>query len=430
MRRLAIPVALLAAILVVAPAAAASTTRVSVRSNGTEGNSGSYLPSISSISRSGRYVAFASAASNLVAGDTNGFHDVFVRDRSTGKTSRVSVDSNGKQGKSFSDYPSISADGRYVAFESEASNLVAGDTNGTRDVFVRDRSTGKTTRVSVKSNGKQGKGLSSYPTISADGRYVAFTSEASNLVAGDTNDREDIFVHDRVTKKTTRVSVRSSGTEGNDHSEGASISADGRYIAFVSLSSNLVAGDTNDQVDTFVHDRVTKKTTRVNVKSDGKQGEQGSINYPSISADGRYVAFMYRGEDLVAGDTKGFTDIFVRDRVAKETTRVSVKSDGTEGNGDSVSPAISAAGRYVAFISLSSNLVAGDTNDSSDVFVHDRVTGKTRRVSVTSEGAEANGDSISPAISADGRVVAFDSYAPDLVADDTNDTLDVFVRVR
>jgi Tol biopolymer transport system component len=249
-------------------------------------------------------------------------------------------------------------------------------------------------------------------------------------VAGDTNDREDIFVHDRVTKKTTRVSVRSSGTEGNDHSEGASISADGRYIAFVSLSSNLVAGDTNDQVDTFVHDRVTKKTTRVNVKSDGKQGEQGSINYPSISADGRYVAFMYRGEDLVAGDTKGFTDIFVRDRVAKETTRVSVKSDGTEGNGDSVSPAISAAGRYVAFISLSSNLVAGDTNDSSDVFVHDRVTGKTRRVSVTSEGAEANGDSISPAISADGRVVAFDSYAPDLVADDTNDTLDVFVRVR
>jgi Tol biopolymer transport system component len=194
MRRLAIPVALLAAILVAAPAAAASTTRVSVKSNGTEGNGNSGSPSIS---RTGRYVAFVSAASNLVAGDTNARDDVFVRDRSTGKTKRVSVKSDGKQGNGDSEDPSISADGRFVAFESGASNLVAGDTNDAFDVFVRDRVGRKTTRVSVKSNGKQANGTSFNPSISADGRYVAFWSGASNLVAGDTNDAQDVFVRAR-----------------------------------------------------------------------------------------------------------------------------------------------------------------------------------------------------------------------------------------
>jgi Tol biopolymer transport system component len=428
MRRLAIPVALLAAILVAAPAAAASTTRVSVKSDGKQANGSS---SDSSISANGRYVAFDSVASNLVAKDTNGTVDVFVRDRSTGKTKRVSVRSDGKQGKGYSYSPSISANGRYVAFVSGAKNLVARDTNGTEDIFVHDRVTKKTTRVSVKSNGKEANGGNSFdPSISADGRVVAFESDASNLVARDTNGRDDVFVHDRVTKKTTRVSVKSNGKQGTGgNSFSPSISADGRYVAFTSFAPNLVAKDTNGRLDVFVHDRVTKKTTRVSVTSDGAEGTGESLR-PSISANGRYVAFPSYASDLVAGDEKGFVDVFVRDRVAKKTTRVSVRSDGAEGTGESYEPSISADGRHVAFMSYATNLVAGDTNEAGDVFVHDRVTGKTSRVSVTSDGTEGNGGNSSFAsISANGRFVAFMSQA-DLVAEDTNEVGDIFVRAR
>ena len=192
---------------------AGTTTRVSVRSNGTQGND---FSAEASISATGRFVAFDSPASNLVSEDTNNTIDVFVHDRKTGQTTRVSVASDGTQGNEFSDAPSISASGRYVAFFSLASNLVSGDTNGTGDVFVHDRKTGQTTLVSVASDGTQANGGSVHASISANGRYVAFQSEASNLVSGDTNNTIDVFVHDRVTGQTTLVSVHSNGTQGND----------------------------------------------------------------------------------------------------------------------------------------------------------------------------------------------------------------------
>jgi Tol biopolymer transport system component len=264
--------------------------------------------------------------------------------------------------------PSISADGRYVAFHSDASNLVPGDTNGTWDIFVHDRLTGQTTRVSVASDGTQGNNGSGDPSISADGRYVAFTSEASNLVPGDTNGTWDIFVHDRVTGQTTRVSVASDGSEGYGSSFSSSISADGRYVAFSSWASNLVPGDTNGWADVFVHDRVTGQTTRVSVASDGTEGNHVSL-LPSISADGRYVAFSSWASNLVPGDTNEVQDIFVHDRLTGQTSRVSVASGGTEGNGASEFPSISADGRYVAFYSAASNLVPGDTNGTWDIFV-------------------------------------------------------------
>jgi Tol biopolymer transport system component len=224
----------------------------------------------------------------------------------------VSVASDSTQGNDNSWDPSISADGRYVAFFSHASNLVPGDTNNTLDVFVHDRLTGQTTRVSVASDGTEGNGDSFVGSISADGRYVAFASWASNLVPGDTNGRSDIFVHDRVTGQTTRVSVASDGTEGNGDSWGCpSISADGRYVAFASWASNLVPGDTNGRSDIFVHDRVTGQTTRVSVASDGTEGNGDSWWRPSISADGRYVAFPSYASNLVPGDTNGWADIFV-----------------------------------------------------------------------------------------------------------------------
>jgi Tol biopolymer transport system component len=433
---------LLACLLVVpaslaptASAATGATTRVSVASGGTQANNISHA---SAISADGRYVAFQSLASNLVAGDTNGVRDVFVHDQVTGVTTRISVASggtqaNGESGASGVPYvtTAISADGRYVAFQSLASNLVAGDTNGVQDVFVHDRVTGDTTRVSVDSSGTQATGVSWSSAISADGRYVAFYSPASNLVAGDTNGMSDVFVHDRVTGDTTRVSVASSGTQADDYSGSPAISADGRYVAFASSASNLVAGGDTALLsqDIFIHDRVSGATTRVSVGTGGTQANNIS-QAPKISADGRYVAFYSAASNLVAGDTNARTDVFVRDRVTGVTTRVSVATSGAQANGSSYVCGISGDGRYVAFYSAASNLVAGDTNGTYDVFVRDRVTGATTRVSVAPSGAQSNGSSSVPAISGDGRYVVFESAASNLVAGDTNAKTDVFVRDR
>jgi Tol biopolymer transport system component len=408
------------------------TTRVSVASDGTQADDGS---GSANISADGRYVAFGSSADNLVSGDTNEAYDIFVHDRQTRQTTRVSVASDGTQANNYSTSPNISADGRYVAFQSHANNLVSGDTNSATDVFVHDQQTRQTTRVSVASDGSQADYSSTDPSISADGRFVAFQSEANNLVSSDTNGRADVFVHDRQTGQTTRVSVASDGSQANSWSENPSISADGRFVAFVSWGSNLVSGDTNIWGDVFVHDRQTRQTTRVSVASDGTQADDGSGS-ANISADGRYVAFGSSADNLVSGDTNGESDMFVHDRQTRQTTRVSVASDGTQANGYSRSPSISADGRYVAFQSHANNLVSGDTNSATDVFVHDRQTGQTTRVSVASDSTQANANpgvillSIGPSISSNGRYVAFGSSADNLVSGDTNRVMDVFVRDR
>jgi Tol biopolymer transport system component len=405
------------------------TQRLSVASDGTEGNAISISPSISG---DGRYVAFESFASTLVPGDTNDAHDVFVNDRVTGATEQVSVAGDEAKGNDFSGAPSISTDGRYVAFESFASNLVPGDTNETEDVFVRDRVAGTTERVSLAGDGTQGNDFSGEPAISADGRYVAFESLATTLVPGDTNGSKDVFVHDRVTGATQRVSVADDGTQGNAFAELPSISADGRYVAFDSNASTLVAGDTNQTNDVFVRDRVAGTTGRVSVASDGTQGSLNS-GEASISADGRYVAFESLAANLVPGDSTGTFDVFVRDRDAATTEMVSVAADGTPGRpGFSQQPSISADGRYVAFMSLAANLVPGDTNGTEDVIVHDRNTGTNERVSVASDGTEADFASQQPSISADAHYVAFESDASNLVPvpGDTNFDADVFVRAR
>src|SRR5437870_4266363 len=237
----------------------------------------------------------------------------------TATTERVSVASDGTQGNGASDGAAISGDGRFVAFRSSASNLVPGDTNGTFDVFVHDRQTGETVRASVASDGAQGNGASNTPAISADGRFVAFTSSASNLVPGDTNSTDDVFVRDRQTRQTTRVSVASDGTQSNGLSLYQSISADGRFVAFPSAATNLVPGDTNAKADTFVHDRMTGATERVSVASDGTQGN-GDSGVPAISADGRFVAFESDATNLVPVDTNSSRDVFVRATGTPTTT--------------------------------------------------------------------------------------------------------------
>jgi len=347
-----------------------TTERVSVDSTGNEGNGDSVSPTISG---DGRYVAFSSWASNLVPSDTNYSDDVFVHDRQTGATERVSVDSAGGQSNGDSGWPVISGDGRYVAFGSGASNLISGDTSGLWDVFVHDRQTGATERVSVDSAGNQASGTypgSLGPAISSDGRYVAFESRATNLVPDDTNGTQDVFVHDRQTGITERVSVDNTGNQGDGWSQRSAISADGRYVAFMSMASNLVPDDTNGGDDIFVHDRQTGITERVSVDSSGNQGNDGSFS-PAVSGDGRYVAFESRASNLVPCDANGDGDVFVHDRQAGGTERLSVDSAGSQGDYQSLWPAISADGRYVAFMSGASNLVPGDANCWSDVFVRE-----------------------------------------------------------
>jgi Tol biopolymer transport system component len=381
------------------------------------------------LSADGRYVAFVSDADDLVYDDTNDSSDIFVHDRDTVKTTRVSLSSSGGEGNDLSAISSISGDGDYVAFGSYASNLIGGDTNGYADIFVHDWESEATARVSVAYDGSEGDGLSAISSISSNGRYVALESSASNLVSGDTNGTIDVFVHDRSSRRIARVSVASDGSQADGESLDPSISATGSYVAFESFASNLVEGDTNGTMDIFVHARGSGDTTRVSLASDGAQADGQSWD-PSISATGRYVAFRSDAYNLVEGDTNSAVDIFVHDRQTGETTRVSLASDGTQANQDSTACAISADGRYVAFASYASNLVSGDTNGASDVFVHDRQTGETTRVSIASDSSQANQASGGSSISADGRYVAFWSCASNLVVDDVNGYTDVFVHDR
>jgi Tol biopolymer transport system component len=414
---------------------AVKTTRVSVNSAGESGNpcSGcsSNLPI--SISATGRFVAFSDNAPNLVKDKRSYFYDVYVRDRVRGQTTRVSVNSAGAEGNDDSFFPSISANGRFVAFASLASNLVGGDTNHRFDVFVRDLKRGKTTRVSVNSAGAEANDGSIWlPAISDNGRVVAFFSRSTNLVPNDHNGIADFFVRDLKRGQTTRVSVSSTGAEQTP-GPGAeelgivpALSHNGRFVAFFSASTNLVEGDRNNTDDIFVRDRKLGETTRVSVSSPGEEGNGGSLFFPSISANGRFVAFTSYASNLVAGDRNHAEDVFVRDRKRGVTTRIR-ESDVNRGLYSGI-PSISDNGRFVAFESPASDLVKGDRNDAVDVFLHDGKRGRTTLLSVSSEGKQGNSESSFPAISANGRFVAFSSLASTLVGGDRHNTADTFVR--
>jgi hypothetical protein len=405
------------------------TELVSVSPSGDIGNGSSSYPLISA---NGRFVAFSSRASNLVSGDTNGLGDVFIRDRQTSTTERVSLSSSGRQGNHHSSLGGLSSDGRFVVINSNASNLVTNDTNEVGDVFVRDRQTSMIERISLSSMGDQGNNHSTGFSISDNGRFVTFGSWASNLVSTDTNEILDVFVRDRQTSTTERVSVSTTGEQGNGGSVASCISADGRFVAFDSWASNLVSGDTNGTTDVFIRDRETGITEIVSVSSNGEQGNGwSSINNASISADGGFVVFESEATNLVSNDTNGTNDVFIRDRETGITERVSVSPNGEQGNGWSGRASISADGRFVAFISEATNLISSDMNGYKDVFIHNRQTGITERVSVSSTGEEGNYSSqVDPAISAYGRFVTFSSLASNLVSDDTNGVQDVFIRDR
>jgi Tol biopolymer transport system component len=349
-------------------------------------------------------------------------------------TERISITSFGGPANGASWWPALSSDGRYVAFYSGGGNIVAGDTNHLYDVFLRDRLFGRVELVSLSSLGELGDGPSFEPAMSRDGRYVAFPTSATNLVSEDTNGITNIVVRDRTLSLTLLASISPTGGPGDADSLWCSISDDGRYVAFQSSASNLLVGG-NPWPGIYVRDMVSGAVQCISLPSGGGLANETSVK-PSITPDGRYVAYRSYASNLVPDDTNGVSDVFVYDRNTHVTERVSVASvTGAEGNGETASrPAISADGRYVVFSSAADNLVSGDTNGQWDVFIHDRNTGLTERVSVSSTDEEGNDDSggLAPllAVSDDGRYVAFASLAGNLVPDDTNGKWDVFVRDR
>ncbi len=385
-----------------------------------EANGRSFQPTTS---LEGRHVAFASDASNLVEGDTNQARDIFVRDRINNTTTRVSVAATGAQANGSSSGASISSDGRFVAFRSDASNLVTGDTNGVSDIFVFDQQDGSIYRISRASSGEQANAASQSPTISGDGLRVIFQSTATNLVTSDTNGVRDVFVRNREDATTTRVSVTPSGGQANGASSAPAISLDGRVRVFSSTATNLVPSDTNNVADIFL--RIPGDTMRISKDSLEGQANGASVE-PVVSAEGDYVAFTSEASNLVGSDGNGASDVFLRERDTGQTILVSADQFGNEGNASSSAPSIDGGGRYVVFQSAATNISGGGGDSITDVFEFDRVMKWNALISID-ETIRGNGNSTAPVIAAQGDHVVFESASSNF-SDDTNFAFDVFVH--
>jgi len=413
-----------------------------------QGNRGSYS---SAVSANGRYVAFSSDATNLVAHDTNRASDIFVRDTVARLTKRVSVSSRGAQANEDSFGPSLSADGRFVAFTSWASNLVPGDTNrciavadsfeGCGDVFIHDQRTGTTVRVSVSSSGAQGNERSGGGVISADGRHVAFSSWASTLVPGDTNECSegtgadeppgcpDVFVHDLASGTTERVSVAPNGSQFNSLSDSPSISGDGTVVAFLTAPDRERA-----KAVIYVRDRVADATAVV--PDDPEISRSEGPQAPHLTRDGRTVFYVQAfnlpsrcGQALPCTDSA--EQIFSYDRRTGSTSRHGPSSTSGGYPSDQILDlSISPDGRYAVFSSRAANLVPRDRNRRWDVFLSDMSKETIVPISVSSGGAQANRDCWAGAVSGDGRLVVFVSEASNLVSGDSNRASDIFLRDR
>ncbi len=401
---------------------ALTTERISLRTNGNEANDDSDQPDISA---DGRFIAFSSDATELVSGDDNNARDIFVHDRETGSTERVSLNSDGEEANFDSDAPAISDDGRFVTFHSFATNLRDNDTNGVADIFLHDRQSGDTTVVNIVLGG-QADDISYDPDISGNGQFITFWSHASNLVGGDTNEVADVFRYDRIAQTMFRASLDSNGVQGNGHSRYPTISQNGRYLAFESDASNLTSGDTGIYRDVFWHDMNTGETKRVSLRHNDQEANGDSFE-AAIAADGRYVAFTSLANDITDNDDNVRRDIFVRD-TQNDTTELITAVMGDIDTWEL--PSISGNGRYVTYRGRPAPEPPQQACQGvlCEIFVYDRQTDTVTQASVSSGGTVADGDSYQSVLAADGRYLAFSSKATNLVANDDNGRRDIFLR--
>jgi hypothetical protein len=411
-RGIALSIVVAGTMLQMSPAAGdlGSTQLLSASPTGQPEEGGAIGGSLS-ISADGTVVAFPARSDAIVPGDANGQEDIIVFDLSTGSRELATVSSGGQQADSGTYDVVLSADGRFVAFSSGADNLVPGDTNHAYDVFVHDRITGSTRRVSLSSDGAQGNDYSFIADVSADGRFVLFSSYSSDLVAGDTNGWSDVFLRDRQLGTTRRVSLGSGGSQPNGSSGGATINADATVVAFWSDASNLVPGDSNDLADVFVRDLSTGAVTRADVSSSGDQANgTGYLGRASLDDTGALVAFESDASNLVPGDANRTIDAFVHDMTTGRTELASVRSGSRPADGGRA-PILSGDGQVVSFMSSANDLTAGIPlsilRSGYQMFVHDRSTGGTVHVSVDSEGRNLTLDDEWGALDATGRRIAF-----------------------
>jgi Tol biopolymer transport system component len=408
--------ALALGVTAIALAANAKTTLVSVSSSGEAANDASGNPALSG---DGRFVAFASFATNL---DPSAPGGLFVRDLKTGTTQLVAPASRGVQPIQ----PSFSANGRFVAYAEP-------DSFGDGNIYLYDSKSGKTSVVTIGRNGKPAGGRSQNPSVSANGRYVAFSSDSKQLTRPQPVAPRNEFVRDMKTGKTQQVNVTSNGKPGNGYCHHPSISGDGRYVAYETQATNIVKGARGYNV--YVRDLKRQRTIFASVSSSGKRANKGS-HRAAISGDGRYVAFVSKATNLVKHDKNHWADIFVRDLRKGKTKLVSVSSSGRQADHPSNAPAISNHGGFITFESSAKNLVPGGSDGKLHVFFRDEHSGKTVQVDVSSSGKSANvGVGVlidaytqSLAMSSDGRVAAFESPATNLVPGQTDGNDAVYLR--
>jgi Tol biopolymer transport system component len=428
--------------------ATGTTSRLSQTTAGEPANGWCEITS-RAISDDGQTVVFHSRATNLVQPDTNEGYDIFLYNQATDTLTRLSNGVDGTEANGESKHARISGDGRYVVFDSLANNLVIGDTNIVTDTFFLDMQTGILELVSRNSEGIQANGAAKFPTLSADGRYVAFVSNATNLHPGATDGLWYLYRHDRITGETVLVSQTAEGVITPTFVEAAEMSDDGRWIAF-SSGFGLVPEDNNGKSDIFRKDMLSGLVARLSVDSYNQEGD-GDSNLPTLSADGMQVAWESRATNLVIDDTNNNLDIFVRRRVDGPVPTPSpsptpqfvygplvnggeiwtrwepgaTRITGTA-NGNSWGASVDERGKQVAFVSDANNFGVVDGNGVADVYLWHRRNDEFERVSVSSDGTEANGGSDSAELSIDGRYVVFVSHANNLVANDNNGEADVF----
>ena len=379
------------------------------------------------ISQNGRYVAFQSASTNLVSTTTNGQYQIYVRDRFSGTTTLASISSSGTVGNSYSTQPRISSDGKYVVFTSNSSNLVSGDTNAKTDAFIHNMATGNTDLISKNVSGTISNGYTETPDITFDGRYVVFSSYATNLVTSPSvTSGNHIYLKDLSNGTVKLLSQSSTGSVANADSWNPRISCEGRTVVFQSYANNLVSGDTNNpslsKSRIYVED-LLNGIDPVYITGTGND----NMVYPSVSCNGNYVGFSSDASNLVSGDTNSSQDTFIFDRNTSTIERISINSSSTQGNDSSYGlPGISNDGRYVVFSSDATNFASGDTNGVVDIFLRNREAGTTELLSRNSGGTISNGNNSGADLSSDGRYATYASYSNNLVSGFSNTNTSIF----